>query len=198
MLYTFVTVFFIAVLSDTLQVRGLLQVYLRQYFSSERNLFRFLQSKDKFGSHTFCTDHINGYVLKPGETFSFNGVVGERTAAKGYKEGGVYVGGETVQQLGGGVCQVASVLYYCTLKSDLEVIARQEHQYVPDYIPWGMDATIYWGSLDYKFRNNTTYPIRILAEASGGYVRVRFMGTETKDYTVELDYKAAMTHKSKT
>ena len=87
---------------------------------------------------------INGYVLKPGETFSFNGVVGERTAAKGYKEGGVYVGGETVQQLGGGVCQVASVLYYCTLKSDLEVIARQEHQYVPDYIPWGMDATIYW------------------------------------------------------
>lgn len=102
------------------------------------------------------------------------------------------------QQLGGGVCQVASVLYYCTLKSDLEVIARQEHQYVPDYIPWGMDATIYWGSLDYKFRNNTTYPIRILAEASGGYVRVRFMGTETKDYTVELDYKAAMTHKSKT
>ena len=65
-------------------------------------------------------------MLKPGETFSFNGVVGERTAAKGYKEGGVYVGGETVQQLGGGVCQVASVLYYCTLKSDLEVIARQE------------------------------------------------------------------------
>ena len=50
MIYTFVTVFFIAVLSDTLQVRGLLQVYLRQYFSSERNLFRFLQSKDKFGS----------------------------------------------------------------------------------------------------------------------------------------------------
>ena len=69
---------------------------------------------------------------------------------------------------------------------------------MPDYIPWGMDATIYWGSLDYKFRNNTTYPIRILAEASGGYVRVRFMGTETKDYTVELDYKATMTHKSKT
>lgn len=63
MIYTFVTVFFIAVLSDTLQVRGLLQVYLRQYSSSERNLFRFLQSKDKFGSHTFCTDHINILVM---------------------------------------------------------------------------------------------------------------------------------------
>lgn len=124
---------------------------------------------------------INGYVLKPGETFSFNGVVGERTAAKGYKEGGVYVGGETVQQLGGGVCQVASVLYYCTLKSDLEVIARQEHQYVPDYIPWGMDATIYWGSLDYKFVNSTDHPLRIDASVSGGYVHIKLMGTTPKD-----------------
>ena len=71
MLYTFVTVFFIAVLSDTLQVRGLLQVYLRQYFSSERNLFRFLQSKDKFGSHTFCTDHINILVMCIDDLFDY-------------------------------------------------------------------------------------------------------------------------------
>ncbi|MBD9274606.1 MAG: vanomycin resistance protein VanB, partial [Clostridium sp.] len=141
---------------------------------------------------------LNGTIVKPGQEFSFNNTTGARTEEKGYKPATAYLNGEVVQEPGGGVCQVASVLYYCTLKSDLEVIARQEHQYVPDYIPWGMDATIYWGSLDYKFRNNTTYPIRILAEASGGYVRVRFMGTETKDYTVELDYKAAMTHKSKT
>ena len=71
MIYTFVTVFFIAVLSDTLQVRGLLQVYLRQYFSSERNLFRFLQSKDKFGSHTFCTDHINILVMCIDDLFDY-------------------------------------------------------------------------------------------------------------------------------
>ena len=71
MTYTFVTVFFIAVLSDTLQVRGLLQVYLRQYFSSERNLFRFLQSKDKVCSLTFCTDHIDILVMCIDDLYDF-------------------------------------------------------------------------------------------------------------------------------
>ena len=131
---------------------------------------------------------INGTIVKPGETFSFNKVVGERTAEKGYGAAGVYVGGETVQELGGGVCQVASTIFYCTLKADLEVVERAEHQFTPSYIPWGMDATIYWGSLDYKWRNNTPYPIRIDASVSDGYVHIRFVGTDTKDYTVELDY----------
>lgn len=131
---------------------------------------------------------IDGTIVKPGETFSFNKVVGERTAEKGYGAAGVYVGGETVQELGGGVCQVASTIFYCTLKADLEVVERAEHQFTPSYIPWGMDATIYWGSLDYKWRNNTPYPIRIDASVSNGYVHIRFVGTETKDYTVELDY----------
>ncbi|MBQ6430268.1 MAG: VanW family protein [Oscillospiraceae bacterium] len=131
---------------------------------------------------------INGTIVKPGETFSFNKVVGERTAEKGYGAAGVYVGGETVQELGGGVCQVASTIFYCTIKADLEVVERAEHQFTPSYIPWGMDATIYWGSLDYKWRNNTPYPIRIDASVSDGYVHIRFVGTDTKDYTVELDY----------
>ena len=132
---------------------------------------------------------INGTILMPGDVFSYNGVVGERTAAKGYQEGGVYVGGETVQQLGGGVCQVASNLYYCTLKADLEVVKRTEHQYAPWYITYGMDATVYYGQIDYQFRNNTAFPIRIDAWVSGGYVHVEFVGTETKDYTVKLDYR---------
>ncbi len=131
---------------------------------------------------------IDGTVVKPGETFSFNKIVGERTAEKGYGAAGVYVGGETVQELGGGVCQVASTIFYCTLKADLEVVERAEHQFTPSYIPWGMDATIYWGSLDYKWRNNTPYPIRVDASVSDGYVHIRFVGTDTKDYTVELDY----------
>ena len=129
---------------------------------------------------------INGYILKPGATFSFNGIVGQRTAAKGYREGNAYVGGDTVPVIGGGICQVASTLYYCTLMADLEVVERAEHQYVPDYIEWGLDATIYWSTLDYKFRNNTAYPIRIDAWVEDGHVRVRFVGTETKDYTVKL------------
>ncbi len=134
---------------------------------------------------------IDGYVVKPGETFSFNEVVGERTAEKGYQKAGVYVGGATVDQLGGGICQVASVLYWCTLKSELEVVERAEHAYVPDYVPWGMDATIYWGIFDYRFRNQTEYPVKIEASVSGGYVHMRFLGTETRDYTVVLSYKAS-------
>lgn len=132
---------------------------------------------------------IDGTILKPGQIFSFNEIVGERTAEKGYGEAGVYVGGRTENQLGGGVCQVASTIFWCTLKADLEVIERAEHQFLPSYVPYGMDATIYWGSLDYKFRNNTTYPIRIDASVSDGYVHIRFVGTETKDYTVKLDYE---------
>lgn len=136
---------------------------------------------------------IDGTIIKPGETFSFNDIVGERTAAKGYGEAAVYVGGLTEDQLGGGVCQVASTIYYCTLEAELEVIERYEHQFAPTYVPYGMDATIYWGSLDYRFRNSTGYPIRIDASVSDGYVHVRLVGTETRDYTVKLDYKVTKT-----
>lgn len=132
---------------------------------------------------------VNGTIVRPGEVFSFNDTVGERTPEKGYGAAPVYVGGRTENQTGGGVCQVASVIFYCTLKADLEVVKRYEHQYRPDYVPLGMDATVYWGELDYKFRNNTTHPIRIDASVSGGYVHVAFIGTETKDYTCKLDYK---------
>lgn len=136
-----------------------------------------------------AAEAIDGTILKPGEIFSFNDTVGERTAEKGYGEAGVYVAGKTENQLGGGVCQVASTLFYCTIKADLEVIERAEHQFLPTYVPYGMDATVYWGYLDYQFRNNTTHPIRIDASVYDGYVHVRFVGTNTKNYTVELDYR---------
>lgn len=131
---------------------------------------------------------IDGYILKPGAVFSFNDTVGERTAEKGYKAATVYSGMESVQELGGGVCQVASTLYYCTLYADLEVVSRAVHTFSVDYVPMGMDATVYWGSLDYQFRNNTDYPIKINASVHDGYVDIEFIGTDTKDYYVEMDY----------
>ena len=131
---------------------------------------------------------IDGYILKPGATFSFNDVVGERTAEKGYKAATVYSGMESVQELGGGVCQVSSTLYYCTLYADLEVVSRAVHTFTVDYVPLGMDATVYWGSLDYQFKNNTDYPIKINASVHDGYVDIELVGTDTKDYYVEMDY----------
>lgn len=131
---------------------------------------------------------INGTILLPGEEFSFNRIVGERTAEKGYGEAGVYVGGRTENQLGGGVCQVASAIYYSCLKADLKITERYEHQYTPTYVPWGMDATIYWGALDYRFINNTPYPIRVDASVHDGSVYIDLVGTETRNYRVKLDY----------
>lgn len=131
---------------------------------------------------------INGYIVKPGEIFSFNDVVGERTAEKGYEDALIYSGGLSVPALGGGVCQVASTIYCCTLYADLEIVERYCHEFVAYYVPhWGMDATVYWGALDFRFRNNTEYPIRIDADVSDGYVNVSLVGTDTKSYTVDIE-----------
>ncbi len=141
---------------------------------------------------------IDGTVLMPGDEFSFNNVVGERTAAKGYQSATVYVSGESVPQLGGGVCQVASTIYYCALMADLQITDRAPHMYAVTYVPSGLDATVYWGSQDFKFKNNTQYPIRIDASVSGGYVHIKLVGTETRDYTVKLTYDVLATYAWKT
>ena len=138
---------------------------------------------------TLAAQAINGAVIMPGGTFSFNNRVGQRTEAKGYKPAGTYVSGSTVDQIGGGICQVASTLYYAAMLADLEIVERTEHQFEALYLPYGMDATIYWGSYDFKFRNNTNYPIRIQASVSGGQVHVKLIGTDEKDYYVKMVYE---------
>ena len=132
---------------------------------------------------------INGTIINDGEIFSFNKIVGERTASKGYKAAAVYVSGDTEDQLGGGVCQVASTIYLCALLADLEIVERACHYFQVTYVPMGMDATVYWGSLDFQFKNNTGYPIRIDASVSDGKVHIAIYGTETKDYTVKMTYE---------
>lgn len=132
---------------------------------------------------------INGMILYPGDVFSYNEALGERTPERGYRPGNAYENGEVVLSYGGGICQVSSTLYYCTLIADLEIVERECHMYTPDYIDYGMDATVSWGSLDYKFRNNTNYPIRIDANVSDGYVNISLMGTDDRDYYVEMKYE---------
>ncbi len=137
---------------------------------------------------------IDGTVLNPGETFSFNAVVGERTAEKGYKNGIIFdKDGASEAQLGGGVCQVASTIYYCVLMADLDVVERAPHMYTVTYVPMGCDATIYWGSLDFKFKNSNSTPIMINATCSGGYVHISLVGTREHDYTVKMTYETTAT-----
>lgn len=128
---------------------------------------------------------INGIVLHPGDVFSYNETLGERTTEKGYKPGASYSDGLTVMTIGGGICQVSSTLYYCVLQSELEVLTRQNHGFVSSYIPIGLDATVSWGTLDFRFKNNSDYPVKIVASSDGGAVTVSLMGTEVRDYTVE-------------
>lgn len=138
---------------------------------------------------------INGTILNPGEIFSFNDVVGERTAAKGYLPATVFVtGGASESELGGGVCQVASSIYYCSLFLNLEQVHREPHMYVVDYVDFGMDATVYWGSIDYQFKNTLDYPIKIQANIDGGTVNITFWGPEELDFTVETDYEILETY----
>ena len=138
---------------------------------------------------------INGTILNPGEIFSFNDVVGERTAAKGYLPATVFVtGGASESELGGGVCQVASSIYYCSLFLNLEQVHREPHMYVVDYVDFGMDATVYWGSIDYQFKNTLDYPIKIQANIDGGTVNITFWGPEELDFVVETDYDILETY----
>lgn len=110
-----------------------------------------------------ATKAINGTVLMPGEVFSFNDTVGKRTKAKGYKEAHVIVNGEYVDGLGGGICQVSSTLYNAVLLAGLEIVERYHHTYPSSYVPLGQDATVDYGNLDIRFKNNGKYPIYISA-----------------------------------
>ena len=133
---------------------------------------------------------INGTVLLPGEVFSFNDTVGERTKAKGYQPAPSYEGGKTVMTYGGGVCQPSSTIYYCALLADMEIVERDCHSYPSYYVPWGMDATVNWLTLDFKFRNNSDYPIRIDASADDkGTVSIAIVGTDTRDTYVKMEYE---------
>lgn len=138
---------------------------------------------------------INNTILNPGDVFSFNGIVGERTAEKGYKSAIVYVSGNSESQLGGGVCQVSSTIYMCTLLANLEQVERTEHMFAVTYVPMGMDATVYWGSLDYKFKNNLENPILVEANVADGYVNITLRGTKPQtDYDkIEMTYEILST-----
>ena len=130
---------------------------------------------------------INGTVLMPGETFSYNKVVGARTIAAGYKEAPIYVSGEVVDGLGGGICQITSTLYNAVVYANLDIVERTNHQFVPSYVTASRDATVVYGSLDFKFKNNRNYPIKINCSVSDGIANFQIFGLkQDDDYDVEI------------
>ena len=119
---------------------------------------------------------INGKTVLPGEIFSFNGATGERTAARGYREAPAISGGQSKDEVGGGVCQTSSTLFNAVARADLEIIERNPHAWPSHYIDKGLDATVNWPGLDFKFRNNTDQPIFIVAGYKNRKVTVKIYG----------------------
>lgn len=142
---------------------------------------------DRTTNLRLAANKINGTVLMPGETFSYNQVVGARTIAAGYKEAPIYVSGEVVDGLGGGICQITSTLYNAVIYANLEIVERSNHQFVPSYVSASRDATVVYGSIDFKFKNNRNYPIKLVCSVSGGVANFQIFGMKTPDdYEVEI------------
>lgn len=133
---------------------------------------------------------INGKILMPGDTFSFNETVGRRTVANGFKTAPEYQNGQTVDGIGGGTCQVSTTVYSAALYADLKIDKRTNHSMSVSYVPLGQDATVTDGGLDLKFTNNTEYPVKIEAVTGGGKITVTIIGT-TPDIpkTVKISHK---------
>lgn len=142
---------------------------------------------NRTGNVRLSASAINGKILKPGEVFSYNETVGERTYEQGYKDASVYVSSGIEDQLGGGICQTSSTLYMSILRARLEIVERYNHSYTVVYAPLGEDATVYWGSLDFKFANSLEMPIKIIAFQEKDYVVVKILGTKTDDHIVKIE-----------
>ena len=133
-----------------------------------------------------ASNAINGTVLLPGEEFDYNLCLGERTAAKGYQEAGVYSNGRHTTGIGGGICQVSSTLYYCAMYADLDITERVDHYFPVSYLPMGLDATVSWGGPNLRFVNQTDYPVKIVSWTSGGSIYVELWGTNLDGRYVEI------------
>lgn len=137
-----------------------------------------------------AAEKINGTVVMPGEVFSYNKTVGERTIAKGYTEASGYAGGKVVPTLGGGICQISSTLYDAVVYANLEIIERKSHMFLASYVGAGKDATVVYGSIDFKFKNTRNYPIVLKTAVKNGIAKIEVYGIkEEVEYEVEISTK---------
>lgn len=129
-----------------------------------------ISSSQRANNISIATQAIDGTVVMPGNEFSFNDVVGERTAQKGYQAAPVIIGDKLEAGLGGGICQVSTTLYNAVERAKLTSTARTHHTMPVHYVAEGMDATVDYGNIDYKFRNDFKYPVYVQGYTSGGNV----------------------------
>lgn len=145
-------------------------------------------NKNRVTNLELSSEKIDGTIIMPGEIFSYNKIVGERTIAKGYKEAAVYAGGKVVDGIGGGICQLSSTLYNAVIYANLEITERSNHMFLTSYVTAGRDATVSWGTLDFCFKNTRSYPIKIQSSVKNGVVTTSIYGMrEEKEYEVVIE-----------
>lgn len=133
-----------------------------------------LYNKEENRIHNIKTaaKKLNHTVIGPGDIFSFNDVIGERTKARGYKKASILVDGEKKTGTGGGVCQISSTLYNAALGADMEIVERHKHSKEVPYVPEGKDAAVVYNSKDFRFKNTKDYPVEILITVTEDEVQV--------------------------
>ena len=145
---------------------------------------------DRTTNLKLAMNKLDGVVVSPGETFSYNKTLGKRTAEAGYKEAGGYAGGRVVQTLAGGICQISSTLYDAVVYANLEIVERHNHMFLAGYVGAGKDATVVYGALDFKFKNTRNYPIMIKTSIGSGVAKIDIYGIkEDVEYDVEISTK---------
>ncbi|MFP7299404.1 VanW family protein [Neobacillus niacini] len=140
------------------------------------------RNKKRSTNIQLAVEAINNHVVFPGETFSFNSVVGKRTTEKGYEKAKVIVRGEYAEDIGGGICQVSSTLFNAVDSAGLKIVQRFSHSRHVPYIPPGRDATVSWYGPDFEFRNMYNQPILIQARTIGNLLVIKLYSSEGIEY----------------
>ena len=154
----------------------------------------YVNNPDRTTNLRLAASKVNEYVLMPGETFSDNEVVGERTVSAGYRNAAVYINGEVEDGLGGGICQISSTLYNAVVFANLDVTVRRNHQFVTSYVQAGRDATVVYGSQDFKFKNSRKYPVKISATVNSGVATISIYGIkEETEYDISFQVNTIST-----
>ncbi len=165
----------------------LLEALFRDVMSSYSTSFA-SSSANRASNVSLAAQSINGKILLPGESFSYNEALGRRTPEAGYKLAGAYVGGESVEEYGGGICQISSTLYNAVMLANLRVTSRTCHMFKVAYVPLGRDATVNYGTVDFTFLNDTDYPIKIHAYTTAGRQAIcEIIGTKTENFSVSFE-----------
>lgn len=138
---------------------------------------------------------INGTALMPGETFSFNKATGQRTTEKGYKSAGAIAAGQSIEEVGGGICQVSSTIFNAVARANLEITSRSPHAWPSNYVNIGEDATVNWPNLDFKFTNNTGSPVFLITYYKDRQMSAEIWGLSLGEgVTIDLDSTIVQTN----